>query len=287
MIFRCDRNGAFKVRKSPGFGVQATDCRLSPFQMRKLGTATFATIIQGAGEEKHVKPIGLTCLGLAAAALLYWGSVHGKAGIFGVAAHPGGSNDGSNGPRRLILAFDRSGSYRACLPGALHLGCELAGRLDPDRSRVTCIALDTQPHDMFDNAPPDTEEALADLLEDYLGRKPAANGTAPSRLWTRIAEACEHEKARVAIAFYTDGDVDTPDTWKALTLSAERLAKLPQVAFVGIYGVTPENRTRLNDAFHDFDHSRFRLYGTGETDTEELLLRLQEDRTAPKETHIP
>lgn len=178
----------------------------------------------------------------------------------------------------LIVGFDRSGSYRAYLGGAIAAGSSLTADLDAD-TRLACYALDTQTTELYDNPPPESSDELAGIVTEKLRHLPAAQGTHPASFWTVAAQRAEEGNALTAVALYSDGDDDAvPASQAQIRAAARRLAQNRNVVFVAIYGVNPDNRAALNAAFAPLGRDRFHLYGPQEADTETLLSCLEQAR---------
>ena len=192
--------------------------------------------------------------------------------------------DGRDRPVRLILAFDRSGSYRSCLPGALEAACDLSERLDPDRDRLTCFAIDTEVTALYDDKPQEAADAQAEILDKHLARMPLARGTRPSLFLEPGPEGVRRRNR-------------TPSRWPSLPTATwmrptpglgscrgPETGPLPQHRVCRYLRRCSGNRLRLETAFQDFPHDRFRLYGTGESDTDALFARLKEAASTHKES---
>jgi hypothetical protein len=221
-------------------------------------------------------PVGLgiavTALGLG---LLYLGSrAYPERAIssHGVSAAPAGV--------LLVLGFDRSGSYRSCLGGAVAQGCGLAATLDHDTDGVACYAMDTKATELYDNPPPESGEELAGIVAGQLRCVPATRGTNPASFWEAAVDRLQDVRVPAAAALYSDADNDSgPGSMSRIRAAAKRLALNKNVVFVAVYGVDPDNRAAMESAFAPLGRDRFRLYGPQEADTDTLLSRLQQSRT--------
>ena len=202
-----------------------------------------------------------------------------------VTVRPSHSHGETDTHRRVLLieGLDRSGSYRQYLAGAVASAGQMASQLDPN-DRLVCYALDTQPTELFDNPPPESAEELTGIVVDKLRHLPPAKGTYPAKFWADVSAKAQDTPIPCAIALFSDGDNDaTAASETAIRSAAKSLACNKNVVFIAIFGVDPENRSRLNAAFACMGYDRFRLYGPQEANTDAITACLEQARNYSKE----
>lgn len=170
-------------------------------------------------------------------------------------------------PVYLIIGLDTSTGERESLGPAALLTARLAGRLDPEKDRLTVLRVGEVTEELYDDPARESAEELQRRLVTRLRSLARSAKTLPVSFWREAALRGDHGSASVAVVLFSDGNnaFNQRPELAEIHANAKRLEANPNVACVAIIGVDAASRAYLRDSFSNLG-DRLLLRGSDELD---------------------